>query len=81
MKVPLTVTGESQPIEQKSIASIVASDYRSAKVFARHQVDFCCGGKKSLQQVCTEKNINIHSIKLEIEIATAGESPEPDYQH
>ncbi len=81
MKISVAVNGEVEPIEQKSIASIVASDYRSAKVFARHRVDFCCGGKKSLEQVCTEKNLDINHIKSEIESATTGKSSEPDFQN
>ncbi len=33
----------------------MADDYRTAKVFENHGIDFCCGGKVSLEAACTEK--------------------------
>jgi regulator of cell morphogenesis and NO signaling len=41
-----------------TIAEMVASDYRKAAVFTRFGIDFCCGGKKNLADVCREKNLD-----------------------
>jgi iron-sulfur cluster repair protein YtfE (RIC family) len=41
----------------KTIGEIVADDYRTAKVFENHGIDFCCGGKVTLGAACTEKGI------------------------
>jgi regulator of cell morphogenesis and NO signaling len=43
---------------QISIGEIVAADFRAAEVFKKAGIDFCCGGKKSLDIVCTEKAID-----------------------
>jgi regulator of cell morphogenesis and NO signaling len=32
----------------KTIGEIVAGDYRTAKVFEKHGIDFCCGGNAAL---------------------------------
>jgi regulator of cell morphogenesis and NO signaling len=41
-----------------SIGEIVALDYRAASVFKNAGIDFCCGGKKSLEKACSEKGVD-----------------------
>ncbi len=42
----------------KQIGEMVASDYRSATVFRKYGIDFCCGGGKTLTAVCNAKGID-----------------------
>lgn len=49
-----------------TVAEIVTADYRTAALFKKHGIDFCCGGKKSVQKACAEKNINIEVLTNEI---------------
>jgi regulator of cell morphogenesis and NO signaling len=51
----------------KTIGEIVAADFRTAKVFENHGIDFCCGGKVSLVATCTEKGLNLTTITSELE--------------
>jgi regulator of cell morphogenesis and NO signaling len=41
-----------------SIGEIVANDFRTASVFKEAGIDFCCGGKKSIDETCLEKGID-----------------------
>jgi len=41
-----------------TIGEIVASDFRAAEIFKNAGIDFCCGGKKSLDEACNEKEID-----------------------
>jgi regulator of cell morphogenesis and NO signaling len=41
-----------------TIGEIVANDFRAAEVFKAAGIDFCCGGKKSIEDTCNEKNID-----------------------
>jgi regulator of cell morphogenesis and NO signaling len=50
----------------KTIGEIVAADFRAAKVFARHGIDFCCGGKVALAAICTEKGLDLATITGEL---------------
>jgi regulator of cell morphogenesis and NO signaling len=52
---------------KKTIGEIVAEDYRTAKVFERHGIDFCCGGKVALAATCLEKGIDYAMITGELE--------------
>lgn len=45
-----------------TVGEIVAKDYRSAAIFKEAGIDFCCGGRKSLDDFCREKGLD--SIKL-----------------
>ncbi|MDD2466259.1 MAG: iron-sulfur cluster repair di-iron protein [Desulfobulbus sp.] len=56
---------------QKTIGEIVADDYRTAKVFEDHGVDFCCGGKVALSEICRDKGIELAAIEQEIEAVKA----------
>jgi len=40
------------------IGDIVASDFRAAEIFKNAGIDFCCGGKKNLDDACQEKTID-----------------------
>lgn len=53
-------------ITDKTIGEIVAEDYRSAAVFEKYGIDFCCNGGTLFQDACTDNNIN--PVKLLEEI-------------
>ena len=52
---------------EKTIGEIVAADFRTAKVFENHGIDFCCGGKVALAAACTEKGLDLVTITSELE--------------
>jgi len=41
-----------------TVGVIVANDFRTAEIFKNVNIDFCCGGNKSLAQSCMEKGID-----------------------
>ncbi|MDP4208530.1 MAG: iron-sulfur cluster repair di-iron protein [Bacteroidota bacterium] len=60
-----------------SLGEIVANDFRTALVFKNVGIDFCCGGKKSLQEACDEKGLKIDEIAnelLELQVQPANSS-------
>jgi len=44
--------------KENKIGEVVARNFRAAKIFDDFGLDFCCGGKKTIQQACSEKGIN-----------------------
>jgi len=48
---------------ENSIGEMVAEDYRKAEVFKKFGIDFCCGGKDSLDYTCKRKGIDVGEVK------------------
>jgi regulator of cell morphogenesis and NO signaling len=52
--------------KEHTLASIVADRHQAAAVFEKYQLDFCCKGKRTLQQACDEKNIAVEPVIEEL---------------
>ena len=63
MKTPIT--------NHQTIGEIVAENYHAAAVFEKHEIDYCCGGKKTLVAVCKERHLDLSKLLKEIEETTS----------
>jgi regulator of cell morphogenesis and NO signaling len=62
---------QKQAKEKKpTLGELAASDMRKADVLKKLGLDFCCGGKKSLNEACKEKNLNVDEIERKLAQAT-----------
>ncbi|MDJ1472329.1 iron-sulfur cluster repair di-iron protein [Cytophagaceae bacterium DM2B3-1] len=75
-------TIEKSP-ELLTIGEIVATNYRTADIFDKYGIDFCCGGKRLLADVCTQKGIHFESVLQEVNQLGDSNMPIPmqAYQH
>lgn len=61
---------------QETIGDIVTKDFRKAQVFKKFGIDFCCGGKKTLKEVCDKKGLDVERVEQELLLANqSGENP------
>ena len=57
-------------ISRKSlVADIVAGDYRTAEVFRKYGIGYCCGGKWPMEIACEMQDINPVMLQAELELA------------
>ena len=49
-------------IKNKTIAEIVSDDISTASVFKKYNLDFCCGGGKTVAKACEKANINTEDV-------------------
>ena len=62
---------KSYQIEPSSfVTEIVTKDYRTAEVFRKYGIEYCCGGRWPLEMVCQTKSIDIKKLIKELEDAT-----------
>ena len=59
-----------QTVEQ-TLGELVTAQPAAAKVFYRHGLDYCCGGKRSLGQACAARGLDVETILGEIDEAKA----------
>ncbi|MCA9322944.1 MAG: iron-sulfur cluster repair protein YtfE [Planctomycetes bacterium] len=52
---------------QTTLAEMATTHPTAARVFHRHRLDFCCGGRRSLSEACQERGLDAATIIVEIE--------------
>lgn len=45
-------------LKEKTIGEYVAQDYKTAAVFQKYNIDFCCRGGRTIDEVCEKKQIS-----------------------
>lgn len=50
-----------------TIGEMVVEDYRKAEVFRKFGLDYCCGGKKSLEEACQKKGLDPQAVQQELD--------------
>jgi regulator of cell morphogenesis and NO signaling len=78
---PLQTSGKAvlQPSMDKTmpVTDIVLNDYRTADVFLKYDIEFCCGGKWPLEMVCESKKLDVDHILHELkQVSTTLQLPE-----
>ncbi len=62
-------------IKTSTVADVVRKDYRTAKVFKKYRIDFCCEGGKTIDQVCIERKIEPKELRNDLDSILAEEAP------
>ncbi|PKV49264.1 regulator of cell morphogenesis and NO signaling [Aquimarina sp. MAR_2010_214] len=63
------------------VGQFVAKDYRTAVVFSKHGIDFCCRGDRTLEEVCNKNGIEIeHILESLNDVLTKKDDTAIDYQ-
>jgi regulator of cell morphogenesis and NO signaling len=61
-----------QPFEingKSLVRDIVGQDYRTAEVFRRHGIGYCCGGKWPVEMACEMQGVDPVQLQAELEVA------------
>ena len=57
------------------IGDLVAKDYRTASVFKKHKIDFCCNGNRTIDEACNQREIDSSNLIQQLEEAMVSYSP------
>jgi len=70
---------EQLHLKKFTVGEIVANDFRTAAVFKKAGIDFCCGGKQLFAEACETKGIK--ADMLENEILKIAEEPVNEFMN
>lgn len=61
---------EAPETRPKTVTDMVREDYRTAAVFKRYAINYCCGGKWPVEMMCENAGVDHRDILREIELET-----------
>ncbi|KAB1231277.1 iron-sulfur cluster repair di-iron protein [Chryseobacterium viscerum] len=61
------------------IGNMVAEDFRTAAIFKRHGIDFCCKGGRTIEEACSNKKLPPEKIYEELEALPKNEGASIDF--
>ena len=56
-----------ESIERTTVGEIVAGNWRAARVFEQHGIDFCCGGRRTLSEACRTASVDPVALQTALE--------------
>ena len=68
------------PTPETTVRAIVADDFRTAAVFEKYGIDFCCGGERLLGEACRERRLSYEDVAAELsKVAAAAATDVPRF--
>ncbi len=58
-----------ETISKRKVGGIVAENFRTAKVFTEHGIDFCCKGGITLEEACKKNGADLNSLIRDLDKA------------
>ena len=53
-------------LDRKTVAEVVTENIRTAHIFKKYGIDFCCGGSISIKKVCLRNNIDYSLLEQDL---------------
>jgi regulator of cell morphogenesis and NO signaling len=57
---------------KQTIGSIAAADYRTADIFKKYGIDFCCNGNRTIEEACKSAGIAATQLNYELQELSNG---------
>ena len=63
---------------QTTVGEMVVESPQRSRVFDRLHIDYCCGGKRSLEEACGKRGLDLKEVLAELEAFDAEAEAQPD---
>lgn len=70
---------QTQTYQDKKLSQIVTENLKAAEVLEENNIDFCCGGDKTLEEACSEQNLSSQSIEEQLRQVMEANDSETEY--
>lgn len=68
-----------EKIVNRNVGDLVAENIKSAHIFKKYGIDFCCGGGITLEKACIKNNVSIDQITNDLNSLNQPVAPEKDF--
>lgn len=58
-----------ETLKQKTVAELVTENIKTAHIFKKYGIDFCCGGGISIERACEKKGIDYSTLEEELNLS------------
>jgi regulator of cell morphogenesis and NO signaling len=58
-------------MDQGTVRDVVSKDFRTATIFEKHSIDFCCHGNVTLEDACKKSGISTEEIQQELALLSS----------
>ena len=62
-----------------TIAKIATDAPATIRIFQEHEIDYCCGGKVALKEVCAARGMDLDAILADLRAAASPAAPAPTW--
>lgn len=66
-------------MSQQTVGEIAAQAPAAVRVFEKYRIDYCCGGKRPLDEVCRERGISPETVLAEVQESAARGAADRDW--
>ncbi len=66
-------------LEEQIIGELVAENYKTASVFKKFKIDFCCNGNRTISEACERKKIEPDTLIKELQKTVKSEEQNIDF--
>ncbi len=63
---------------QTTVGQMVVERPQRSRVFDRLHIDYCCGGKRTLEEACAKRGLDLEAVLAELEAFDAEAEAQPD---
>jgi regulator of cell morphogenesis and NO signaling len=63
---------------QTTVGQMVVERPQRSRVFDRLHIDYCCGGKRTLEEACAKRGLDLKAVLAELEVFDAEAETQPD---
>lgn len=55
-----------ETLKNRTVADLVTENIKTAHIFKRYGIDFCCGGGEKIEKACKKRNIDLAELEREL---------------
>lgn len=62
----MSTSNDVKTMTNQDVSELLSEDYRRARVFRSYNIDFCCGGDRTLETVCESRDVDPETLAEEL---------------